>query len=186
MKKTLLLFILPILLILSTQSAYCSQTNFERALYSWKGENISSFIDVWSYPTEEKTIAGRHLYIWKSPRVRKYSTYYYTYTPTSDSSSYEVYCDKAVEVDSNNIIKNLVYEGYCSMGKNNAMAMANPKNNYWLAVEKLHVQARLEKEQKDKLKAQQKLEKKTQKAKEKQLKKEQKENKEKEKQDEND
>ena len=31
---------------------------------SWTGSNVNEVIKSWGYPDEEKTIAGKHLYIW--------------------------------------------------------------------------------------------------------------------------
>ena len=170
MKKLLLLLCF---ITLSINIAYCSEANFVRAISSWQGENINDVINIWGYPTNEKTIAGRHLYLWESERIRKYDTSYYGHSYGS-ATSYEVYCDKIAEVDLKNTIINVSYNGYCSLGTSQAKAMANPKNNYWLELEKLHKQAILEKEAQKKLKVQAKLEKKAQKEKIKQQKKQEK------------
>ena len=83
---------------------------------SWKGYHIDKVIDRWGYPTEEKTIAGHKLYIWKTERIvnndeytttkehkdNKGGTYYTTETYGGNTTVYT--SERIIEVDENNIV----------------------------------------------------------------------------------
>ena len=83
---------------------------------SWKSCHIDKVIDRWGYPTDERTIAGHKLYIWKTERTVTndgYSTIkehtdsngktYYT-TETTNSSTKIRSTERILEVDENNIV----------------------------------------------------------------------------------
>ena len=90
---------------------------------SWKGCHIDKVIDRWGYPTEEKTIAGHKLYIWKTERTvtssentttkehkdSKGRTYYTTQTYGGNTQLYTT--ERTLEVDDNNIVIRGKYSG---------------------------------------------------------------------------
>ena len=83
---------------------------------SWKGCHIDKVIDRWGYPTDEKTVAGHKLYIWKTERTvttsestttkahkdSKGRTYYTTDTYGGNTEIYT--SERILEVDDNNIV----------------------------------------------------------------------------------
>ena len=83
---------------------------------SWKGCHIDRVIDRWGYPTDEKTIAGHKLYIWKTERTETSSGYTETkehqdskgktyYTTETYGGGTQVYtAERIIEVDENNIV----------------------------------------------------------------------------------
>ena len=81
---------------------------------SWKGCHIDQVIDRWGYPTEEKTIAGHKIFVWKTERIetdneytetkahkdKKGRTYYTTETYGGGTQVYT--SERILEVDENN------------------------------------------------------------------------------------
>ncbi len=115
MKK--FLSILFLLLISAAPSfAFGVDSTMSVVMDSWKGCHIDKVIDRWGYPTEEKTVAGHKLYIWKTERTvttsestttkphtdKKGRTYYTTETYGGNTEVYTT--ERTVEVDDNNIV----------------------------------------------------------------------------------
>ena len=76
--------------------AFGVDDTMSKVMDSWKGCHIDQVIDRWGYPTDEKTIAGHKLYIWKTER---------TVTTDGNSTTKEVYtAERIIEVDDNNIV----------------------------------------------------------------------------------
>lgn len=148
MKKGILLFLC--ILFCSSLTLASTKDNIEKVRASWIGENIDNLINQWGYPTKEKTIAKKHLYIWESDRIKKYVT---NRTGFVGDSSYYIYCDKIVEIDSKNNIVSMQFKGdNCSVSTKTFKAMANPEHNYSIEQKELKVQAKLEKQQQKQLK----------------------------------
>ncbi len=121
MKKILFLFIS---LIFVSYPAFAKFPHaMTEAIKSWFGENINAAINQLGYPSEEKTIAGRHIYIWKSKRIRVYNSF--------NGTAYDTFCDKYLEVDANNIIISGTWKGNCPATYNNVKKFVNPEKNYW-------------------------------------------------------
>ena len=137
MKKTIFLFVF---LFLANLAVF-ADGNFDKVMDSWKGENISNLIDVWGYPSREKFIANKKLYIWSSDTRQRYSSNGYG---TTTGITY--YCDKIVEVDENeNIVRGQLKGNNCPMIT--SKELANPDHNYWKEKKEQKVQAKLEKKQ---------------------------------------
>lgn len=115
----------------------------ERALNSWVGYNINDMINYWGFPTEEKTIANRHIYIWNRTRTQYipqrtnstvtpnvYNTQVSSYTTGGYYVTYT--CNKTIEVDANNTITSWSWEGNaCPGGYRNGKKLVNPANDEW-------------------------------------------------------
>ena len=112
--------ILSILLIMfaTTISAFAFgvDSTMSTVMESWKGCHIDKVIDVWGYPTEEKTVAGHKIYIWKTERTETTSEYtttkkhtdkkgktYYT-TETYGGDTELLTTERILEVDDDNIV----------------------------------------------------------------------------------
>jgi len=68
---------------------------------SWKGSHIDVAIKEWGYPTQEKTILGRMIYIWNlegKPNISR------SWTKWDGNSVEKKYCNCILEVDDKNII----------------------------------------------------------------------------------
>lgn len=167
MKKILVLLIL----CLFALPVFAGVTEFmEKALNSWIGYNINDIINSWGFPTEEKTIANRHIYIWNKAwsqyipqRVNSTVTpgYYNAnvYSYTTGGYNINWYCNKTIEVDDKNNVISWSWEGNaCPKNYSNGKNIVNPANDIW--------------EQERLIKIEEKKQKKIQKAKNKQLKKE--------------
>ena len=113
MKKFLSILLL---MLFATISAFAFGTDSTMAtvIDSWKGCHIDSVIDRWGYPTDEKTVAGHKLYIWKTERTETTSGYtttkphtdkkgrtYYT-TETYGGGTEILTTERILEVDENN------------------------------------------------------------------------------------
>ena len=74
MKKILSILFL---LLATTISAFAFgvDSTMGTVMDSWKGSHIDKVIDRWGYPTDEKTVAGHKLYIWKTERTESSSGY---------------------------------------------------------------------------------------------------------------
>ncbi len=115
MKKVLYVF----LFIISIQICafgFGVDSTMSTIIDSWKGYHIDNVIDRWGYPTEEKTIAGHKIYIWKTERIETASEYSQTnthkdskgrtyYTTETYGGGTEIYrSERILEVDENNIV----------------------------------------------------------------------------------
>jgi len=106
------------LLIVTTASvfAFGVDSTMSTVMDSWKGCHIDKVIDRWGYPTDEKTVAGHKIYIWKTERTETESEYTETkahkdkkgrtyYTTETYGGSTQVYTsERILEVDDNNIV----------------------------------------------------------------------------------
>lgn len=122
MKKVLLILLL-LAFIKVSALAFGVDSTMTTVMDSWKGYNIDNVIDRWGYPTEEKTIAGRKLYVWKTERTvttsghttttphtdKKGRTYYTTSTSGGGTEVYTT--ERILEVDENNIVVRGKYSG---------------------------------------------------------------------------
>ena len=122
MKKILsILFI--ILCTSASVLAFGVDSTMKTVMDSWKGCHIDKVIDRWGYPTEEKTVAGHKLYIWKTERTvttsastttkphtdKKGRTYYTTSTYGGNTEIYTT--ERTIEVDENNLVVRGTYGG---------------------------------------------------------------------------
>lgn len=136
-----------------------SKTFISEAMDSWIGYHINDVINVWGYPTEEKTIANRHIFIWEKSYACQipvnYNTNYYyntasTYAIGGQTISYQYI--RTFEVDKNNKIIQWTCEGNWQP-KNYAKgkALVNPANDKWaqaiLAKKQAKQQEKIAKEQ---------------------------------------
>ena len=112
-------FLCSLFVILTAQIctfAFGVDSTMSAVMDSWKGCHIDKVIDRWGYPTDEKTVAGHKLYIWKTERTvttsettttkphtdKKGRTYY---TTQSYGGNTQVYTsERTIEVDDNNIV----------------------------------------------------------------------------------
>ena len=109
-KKIILIY-----LLLLMPNVFAWEAYLDKCIKSWIGYPVNDLIQQWGYPDEEKTIAGKKLYIWME----------YDYTnsinaggvtfsqvdkkgnETSLSFGGETiaeFCKKTIEVDDNNIV----------------------------------------------------------------------------------
>ena len=122
MKK--ILFLLFILLFVQTPSfSFGVDSTMTTVIDSWRGCHIDKVIDRWGFPTEEKTIAGHKLYIWRTERTvttpaetkttphtdKKGNTYYTTSTYGGGTEVYTA--ERTLEVDENNRVIRGQYGG---------------------------------------------------------------------------
>jgi len=96
--------------------AFGVDSTMSTVMDSWKGCHIDKVIDRWGYPTDEKTVAGHKIYIWKTERTvttsettttkphtdKKGRTYYTTETYGGNTQVYT--SERIIEVDENNIV----------------------------------------------------------------------------------
>lgn len=129
---------------LSIGSVFAKNNDFmEKALNSWVGYNINDVIDHWGFPTEEKTIANRHIYIWgKSwsqyvPQTTNSTINRTGCYSTVNSYSYggytvNLYRNITFEVNNKNNIISWHWEGN-AFPKNykKGKELVNPKNDEW-------------------------------------------------------
>ncbi len=110
-------YICALLLIISMQLCafgFGVDNTMSTVIDSWKGCHIDKVIDRWGYPTDEKTIAGHKLYIWKTERTETSNGYSETkahtdnkgrtyYTTDTFGGNTEVYVsERILEVDASN------------------------------------------------------------------------------------
>ena len=130
--------------LLSITGVYAGVQEFmEKALNSWVGYHINDMINSWGFPTDEKTIANRHIYIWNKAwsqyiPQRTNSTVtpgFYNATVNSyTTGGYNInwYCNKTIEVDSKNNITSWSWEGNaCPKNYSNGKGLVNPSNDEW-------------------------------------------------------
>ena len=114
--KKILMILLALLCTIISVFAFGVDSTMATVMDSWKGCHIDRVIDRWGYPTDEKTIAGHKLYIWKTERTVTndgYSTTrehqdskgrtYYT-TETTNASTEVRTTERILEVDENNVV----------------------------------------------------------------------------------
>lgn len=130
----------------------------EKMLNSWVGYSINDVIDRWGFPTKEKTIADRHVYIWTKsrkvyvPRNSYGTTYKYGNVSSRNSSSsggyYETYsCTRSFEVDKDNMIINGFYEGNdCFSTYLLGKKLVNPQNDLWQKKQEQKAKEKFEKQ----------------------------------------
>ena len=112
----ILVILLALLCTTISVFAFGVDSTMATVMDSWKGCHIDKVIDRWGYPTDERTIAGHKLYIWKTERTVTndgYSTTrehkdskgrtYYT-TETTNASTEIRTTERILEVDENNIV----------------------------------------------------------------------------------
>lgn len=123
-------FLLLLVIAFSMLPCIASSNDFmDRAISSWYGYSLDSFIKLWGYPDRQSILAGHNLYYWDI--AKNIRTNYNSYT--NSSNSYESYCSVIVEVDSENMIKNGQYKGNdCPFSYLlNADQYVNPNNDPW-------------------------------------------------------
>lgn len=132
----------------------------EKAMGSWVGYTIDDVIKSWGYPTEEKTIANHHIFIWnknftsyvpQNSNSTAYNSYSHTniYTTTYGGYYVNYNCCRTFEVDENNKIISWQYQGNgCSSSYSRGKKLVNPQNDEWA------IAAALKAKQKAELKAQ--------------------------------
>ncbi len=114
--KKILMVLLALLCTTISVFAFGVDSTMATVMDSWKGCHINQVIDRWGYPTDERTIAGHKLYIWKTERTVTtdgYSTTrehkdskgktYYTTETTSGTTEIRT-TERIIEVDENNIV----------------------------------------------------------------------------------
>ncbi len=130
MKKIIYILGLIIFICLSINQAMAKVKDFmPLALGSWLGYPIDNVIDSWGLPSDEKTIAGKHYFIWRyivttqSPRIISSSL-------ILGGTSINYYCTKIFLVDENNIIQKGQFEGnMCPGSYSSGKFLVNPDNN---------------------------------------------------------
>lgn len=134
MKKFIIIF-----LLLISASAYAFETYMDKCVKSWIGYSLDDLIKQWGYPDEEKSIAGKKLYIWVD----------YDYDTETNSGGIAIsktdkkgretvfsmggeavvdYCKKTIEADENNIIINGSWKGNNCPLLYGARKLMNPQN----------------------------------------------------------
>ncbi len=109
-----------------TAMAIGQKSTMRNIMRSWVGENIDTVIEYWGSPTEEKEIAGRKLFYWKSS--------YYHISSYDDGTIVggEICCNRTLEVDKNNIVTHWQWTGNnCPWTYSSAKKLVNPNNNPW-------------------------------------------------------
>ena len=115
MKKFLSVFLVLLCATISV-FAFGVDDTMSKVMDSWKGCHIDKVIDVWGYPTEERTVAGHKIYIWKTERVVTSDEYsntkerkdskgrtYYETLKTGGSTEIRT-SERILEVDDNNVV----------------------------------------------------------------------------------
>ena len=103
-----------------------------KAIASWYGYSLDSFIKQWGYPDRQSVLAGHNLYYWdivKSVHTNYSSNY---------SNTYENYCTVIIETSDENIVKNGQYKGNACPYSYllNGEKFVNSENDPW-KIEKL-------------------------------------------------
>ena len=115
MKKILSVLIILLATTVST-FAFGVDSTMATVMDSWKGSHIDKVIDRWGYPTDEKTVAGHKIYIWKTERTvttsesttmkphtdKKGRTYYTSQTYGGNTEVYTA--ERIIEVNDENIV----------------------------------------------------------------------------------
>lgn len=152
MKKLLSL----IVTILIALPVYAGVKSFmEKSLNSWVDYSLDDVINSWGYPTGEREIAGKHLYYWNNSKTsyvpQTSNTYgnanayansygnsaygngtYNSTTTTYGGYNVTYYCNRTLEVNSDNKITNWQWEGNnCPATYFTGKKWVNPKNDEW-------------------------------------------------------
>ena len=123
--KKILLIVLALFLVQTSTFAVGAKNTMEKIIDSWKGEHIDSVIDKWGYPTSEKKLAERSLYVWDNGKVLIEDLLGIGYVERPS-------CTRTLEVDSNNIIIKGTWEGVaCPITNRAGKKWVNPENNPW-------------------------------------------------------
>lgn len=150
MKKLAACFLLITLLCIYNPCAFAEEF-MKKALNSWIGYSIDDVITSWGYPSEEKSIANKHLFYWYTnstiyvpPSTTSTSTPNFynnsTVTTTTISGGYTMNssCDKILEVNKENKIIAWQYNGNsCPSFYFTGKKLVNPKNDQWLMKKEL-------------------------------------------------
>lgn len=185
MKKFVYIFLVAMMF---TPAVLADNSSFnEKAMGSWVGYTIDDVIKSWGYPTEEKTIANHHIFIWnksftnyvpQSSNSTAYNSFNNTNIHTTTYGGYYVNysCCRTFEVDENNKIISWQYQGNgCANSYSRGKKLVNPQNDEWAVAAALKAkqkaEAKAQKQAAKELKAKQKAEAKTKKKAEKEFKK---------------
>ena len=123
--KKFLLIVLALFLVQTSTFAVGAKNTMGKIMDSWKGEHIDSVIDKWGYPTSQKKIAERSLYVWDNGNVLVEDLLGIGYVQRPA-------CTRTFEVDSNKIIIKGSWEGVaCPIAYKTAKKWVNPRNNPW-------------------------------------------------------
>lgn len=115
MKKLKILFLLPMIFILTGCTSF-----MEKTLNSWVNYSIDDVIKQWGVPTAEKIIRNQKMYIWAEPSVcLNYNSGYC--------------CIRTLYVDDRDIVKSWTYEG-------NNCPFAGSKRHKWVNPSSLTMQ----------------------------------------------
>ena len=117
MKKIIL-----VCMLLIPLCAYAWETYMDKCIRSWKGYPLDSLIKQWGYPDEEKSLAGKKLYVWIDYDYDTNTNAGGISISSTDKKGRETvfsvggeavveYCKKTIEVNENNIIINGSYKG---------------------------------------------------------------------------
>lgn len=118
-----------------------SKEFMKKCLDSWLGYTTNDIIAVWGYPSEERTIAGKHLLYWNSS-----SSIYTLYSNTFGGVITTETCNKTIEVDNNGKIINWEWTGNsCPGSYRTGKKFVNPNNNEWSKEKLLKQQMKAEK-----------------------------------------
>jgi len=98
-----------LVLILPQQASYSKSkeppTVMPEIMACWIGKDIHEMFEHWCYPSEERTILDKHLFIWKNGYTQYANTMYGTV------NSYQVSCNRIIEIDENNKIISAKWTG---------------------------------------------------------------------------
>ena len=129
----------------------------ETCLNSWLGYTIDDVIAVWGYPSDERTIAGKHLLYWtyssdiyipqsSYSNVNKSYNSANVYTSTYGGYTITEVCNATLEVDDNNKIIKWEWSGDgCPGSYMTGRKYVNPNNDKWAMEKKLKQQMKAEK-----------------------------------------
>jgi len=134
MKKYIL-----IILLLFSSSAYAWETYMDKCIKSWIGYPLDAMIKQWGYPEEEKSIAGKKLYIWVDYDYDTDANAGGISISSTDKKGRETvfsiggepvvnYCKKTIEVDENNVITNGSWKGNSCPLLYGGKKLMNPQN----------------------------------------------------------
>ena len=109
------------LLFIST-SAYAWETYMDKSIKSWIGYPLDALIKQWGYPDEEKSIAGKKLYIWIDYDYDTDINAGGISISSTDKKGRETvfsmggepvvnYCKKTMEINEHNVITNGSWKG---------------------------------------------------------------------------
>ena len=124
MKFVLKSFIFISVVFFSIQPSFSAGVNktMTTIIESWIGENINTVINQWGFPSEEKVIAGRKIYVWRdnktidmpsdtSGTINHYGNTSYYQGTTFGGQSINAYCNRILEVDKSEKVISGTWEG---------------------------------------------------------------------------